>query len=260
MAETPNSIVYKNVVPWRGCEKLYLDTRTADVFFVFGSSRENVVKVPAHKCILSASSPVFDAMFFGPAREIGNTITIVDASPDEFKEFLQFFYLSSVRLTVGHKPRIMNLGEKYMLNVCKKACTELSKATLTMENMCLGYELAILFNQDDLKEYCEAKISENPMEFFKSQSFLDCEPNLLRYILQLDSLKCDESVVFDGCMAWAKTACIRKGLDGNNMQNLRSELGDLFYEIRFGDMTLEMFNACVDLYEGLSRHYRNDCK
>ncbi|XP_031637913.1 uncharacterized protein LOC116350299 [Contarinia nasturtii] len=244
------SIVYKNVLPWRGCEKLYLDSRTADIFFEFALESNECVKVPAHKCILSAS-PVFDAMFYGPAQEMTNTVTIVDASPDEFKEFLQFFYLSSVRLMVENKPAIMNLGEKYMLNVCKKACTELSKATLTMENMCLGYELAILFNQDDLKEYCEAKISENPTEFFKSQSFLDCEPNLLRYILQLNSLNCDESVVFDGCMAWAKTACIQKGLNENDMQNLRSELGDLFYEIRFGGMSTKKFNDYADTFEGL---------
>lgn len=190
-------------------------------------------------------------MFYGLAEDMSNVVRIVDASPGEFKEFLQFFYLNSVRLTVANKPAIMNLGEKYMLDVCKKACTELSKETLTMDSMSLGYELAILFDEPDLKKFCESKICENPSEFFQSDCFLNCAQNLLRYILQLNSLSCDESIVFNGCMSWARAVCIHKGVDENDGKNLRSELGDLFYEIRFGDMSIEKFNKFADLYEDL---------
>lgn len=238
------------MLPWRGCEKLYLDARTADVFFVFEIDDEESIRISAHKNILSINSPVFDAMFFGSLKQDGD-IAISDSTPDAFKEFLQFFYLNTVTLTTENKLEIMNLSEQYMLHECKNACTELSKATLTMDNMCWGYELAIFFEQDDLVQFCEEKIRKNSEEMFQSNSFLSCGSNLLRRILLLDSLNCDETVVFDGCLAWATAACIEKGLSEINMQNLRRQLGDLLYEIRFGEMTTEQFFHRFKKYEDL---------
>ncbi|XP_031637915.1 BTB/POZ domain-containing protein 6-B-like [Contarinia nasturtii] len=252
MAKQSTLISYKNVLVWRGCEKLYLDERTADVFFIFESTTENVEKVPGHKYILSSISEKFDAMFYGPNKT--DSDVIMDNTPvssEAFKQFLQFFYRHTVNLSMEHVAEVMDLSKEHMLHDCITACIDLCKESLSTDNICLGYELAILFEQEDLKKFCEEKINEHPTEFFQSNGFLLCQPNLLRYILQLGSFKCDESLIFDGCMAWAKAACIQKGLYENDMHNIRSELGDLFYEIRFGDMTLEMFNARVDLYEGL---------
>lgn len=240
MAQEPDSIVYKNALPWRGCEKLYLDARTADVFFVFESDEEDSVRVPAHKNILSVNSEAFDAMFYGPIKQDGD-IPIGDTTPEAFKEFLQFFYRGTVKLTAENAAEVWNLGKQYLVDDCCMTSSDFSKQTLTLDNMWWGYELAILFEQENLKKYCEEKISENPKDIFNSNSFLTCRQSFLRRILQLDSFKCDESILFDGCLAWAKAACIQKGLDETNTQNLRNQLGDLIYEIRFGDMTSENF-------------------
>lgn len=248
MTET---IVYKNVLAWRGCERLYLDQRTCDVFFLFKTVDDgDYEKVPAHKSILSAVSPVFDAMFYGSHKQSGD-IKIVDSTPHAFQEFLQFFYLATVKLTAENVPEIMYLGKEYMLNECLNACTDFCESTLSLDSMCWGYELAILFEQDALKRFCERKISENTREIFRSSSFLHCDVNLLRHILQLNSLKCDESVVFDGCMAWAKAVCVQKGFDEMNMQHVRDQLGDLFAEIRFGRMKIEHFYPRHISYSGL---------
>lgn len=250
MAEGPKPTVFKNVALWRSCENLYLDIRTADVFFIFKSENGQPQKLPAHKNILASSSPVFDAMFFGEMKEKGD-VKITDTSIEVFKEFLQFFYLSTIKLSAENIAEVMNLGKQYLLNECFTTCVESSKEMLTSENMCSGYELAILFEDDDLKKFCEEKISEHAEEVFRSSTFLTCGSNLLRRILQLNSLDCDETVVFDGCMKWAKASCIRKGLDEDNMQNIRSQLGDLLYEIRFGEMNMEKFYARYNLYENL---------
>ncbi|XP_055306142.1 BTB/POZ domain-containing protein 6-B-like [Sitodiplosis mosellana] len=248
MAQEPAPIIYSNVLPWRGCEKLYLDTRTADVFFVFG--KDGNVKIPAHKNILSANSKLFDVMFYGPRKQEGD-IPIDKSTPEAFKEFLQFFYLGTVKLTNVNAVHVMNLGKQYLVDECCKASSNFTEQTLTLDNMCFGYEVAIFFEQTHLMKFCEQKIGENPKEIFQSKSFLSCRSNLLARILQLDTFNCDESVVFDGCMAWAKAACIKKGLDGTNMQNIRNQLGDLFYEIRFGDMTAESFYPRYRSYGGL---------
>lgn len=244
-------IVYKNVLAWRGCEKLYLKSRSSDVSFIFRS--EEIEKVSAHKCILSAISPVFDAMFYGLHKQDGD-IDVVDATPEAFKEFLQFFYCSEVKLSAENLPGVMDLCRRYLLDdwrTISMACTKLCESTLTLDNMCWGYELAILFELDELKTFCEKRIGENPAEIFHSSSFLNCQPNLLGHILHLDSLKCAESIVFDGCMEWAVAECVRKKCDEINAQNLRSQLGALFYEIRFGEMALKEFQDRYLLYDGL---------
>lgn len=61
---------------------------SSDVIFIFRSGENgNMEKVPAHKCILSASSSAFAALFYGPHKEIGD-INISDATPAAFREFL----------------------------------------------------------------------------------------------------------------------------------------------------------------------------
>lgn len=249
--ENPNSTVYKNFLAGTGCEKLYLDTRTSDVTFVFtiASGSECITELPAHKSILSAISPVFDAMFFGPAKEIGD-IRIVDVTPDAFKEFLQFFYLTQVKLSAENLIDVMNLGKQYMVNDCLVACTEFCVATLKLENVCWGYELAILFDLNELRRFCVQKICQHPNEIFRSNSFLNCDVDLLQNILQLMALECNEAMVFDGCIAWAKQTCTRNGIQ-SNATALRSQLNVLFYEIRFGEFTHKQFHDRYRLYDGL---------
>lgn len=237
MTDIPSLTTYRNVAAWRGCEKLFLDARTADFFFVFETDDE---RIPAHKAILSAISPVFDAMFYDSLKFESDEY-IIDSKPEAFREFLQFFYLSSVKLTAKNVVEVLSLAKQYMIDECFNACNDLCESTLTLDTMCWGYELAIVSESDRMQKYCEKQIGENAEQIFRSSSFLDCKSNLLRRILQLDSLKCSETVVFDGCIAWAKKACIQMDLNDENVQNLRIQLDNMFYDIRFGEMTSKEF-------------------
>lgn len=107
-------------------------------------------------------------------------IDIVDANPQAFKEFLQFFYRSEVKLSVKNVSEGMDLCRRYLLDdwqTVSAAWNDLCKSTLTADNMCWGYELAILFELEDLKNVCEQQIGENAAEIFQSSTFLNCQPN-----------------------------------------------------------------------------------
>lgn len=240
MQSNRHSVVYKNKITLCGSEKMYLNHKSADIFFIFHSGCEQFERVPAHKHILTTISSVFATMLANSVKEI----KIHGTTASAFKEFLQFFYLSSVKLTAKNDLEVLRLGYEYKINSCIDACMDLCKSTLTLYSMCWGYEIAMLLQLDRLKAFCEKQIAKNPIKIFHSMSFLVGDMNLLRSILQMKSLECNESDVFDGCIAWAKAKCIQKDLDENNMQNVRAELGDLFYEIRFGGMSVEEFYAC----------------
>lgn len=250
MSNQLKSIVYKNELSLRDTERLYLDAGTADVYFLFHTSDQKCEFIPAHKSVLSIKSPVFDSMFYA-SNVKRDYIDIDDVTCDEFKEFLQFFYLSAVELTVDNFRPVMNLVRKYDIEECVDACSEVCELTLTADNMCWGYKLAILFKNDELERFCEEFICKHPYEIFRSSSFLNCESCILRCILQFDSMQCDESVIFDGCMAWARANCIRNGIDETNMSNIRKLLSDVFYEIRFGDMAIQDFYHRYCLYKDL---------
>lgn len=60
----------KNTASIRNLKKLYKSERGADVHFVLRSKCFDVEsKVPAHRAILAAFSPVFDRMFYGDLKE-----------------------------------------------------------------------------------------------------------------------------------------------------------------------------------------------
>lgn len=252
--KTMNSIVYKNVLSLRDCETFYLNRRNCDVFFVFHANGRIYEKVPAHKSILAVISTVFDDLFYGATAVRGDIVNVCDTTADVFKEFLQFFYLSTVQLTAKNFFNVMQLVAKYGIENCVlDACSELCEITITLDNICWGYELAILFEHIELQEFCKKFISENAQKIFQSASFLHCESNVLRSIVELDSLECDELTVFDGCLAWAQNACHRERRhnDDTEGQHLRQQLGDIFYEIRFGYMNVEDFYKRYCLYKGL---------
>ncbi|XP_055325743.1 BTB/POZ domain-containing protein 6-A-like, partial [Sitodiplosis mosellana] len=192
-------------------EKLYLDAKTADVKFVFGKGTDHVETVPAHKNILSVSSPVFDKMFYGSLPEQGD-VPIVDAYAAAFKEFLQFFYLAKVRLTSEHIIDVSNLCKKYELVEGLAICEEPLQKSSTNNEMCSGYALAMLPEIPNTIQFCEQKIKSNAEAILKSTSFLECNRELLDKVIQLVTPKCSASAFVDACMAWAKAECGRDNL------------------------------------------------
>ncbi|KAJ6644244.1 BTB/POZ domain-containing protein 2 [Pseudolycoriella hygida] len=212
--------------------KYFLKTDLSDIEFVFDNER-----VPAHKTILAMASNVFEAQFFGPLQH-KEEVKIEDADTDAFKEFLQFLYLPKVKLTMKNIEQVAYLADKYNMADCRNTCGAFLESQLTEENMIWGYHLAVKLNIQPLKKFCEEQISFLTYDAFKSDTFLQCDKDVLKHILELDTLLCSEVELFNACVAWAKVSCHRKGLDGNDPGNVKKELGECFYLFRFGRMTM----------------------
>lgn len=225
--------------------KLYLNMDLADVHFVFKNDDE---KVPANKTILAAGSPVFRAMFYGDLKE-KDKVEIADATADGFKEFLQFFYLSKVTLTMENMEEVARLADKYDIFECLNNYATTLIDGLTMDNMCWGYQLAVIIKHKELKAYCEKNICAFTEDLLKSNTFLHCDQKILKHILEIETLMYDETEIFGACLEWAKFACDRNVIDENEPKNLREQLGDCFNLIRFNAMTHEEFVKHTVAYE-----------
>ncbi|XP_055317509.1 BTB/POZ domain-containing protein 2-like isoform X2 [Sitodiplosis mosellana] len=227
-------------------EKLYLNEEMADIYFDV-EFNDQYERIPAHKLLLANASDVFRSMLNGSWLE-KEEAKIVDASPSAFKEFLQFIYLGRVKVTTANVAQVMNMGKKYDILACLDACQDFLLNTLTNENMCMGYGLAILLEDERLMEFCENKIKCNTNEILSSSSFLDCDQKVLKRILQLDWLSCTAANVNEACMSWLKSASKQEQLTREIVQK---HLGDLFYEIPFGSMSPKEFAAFDRSYESL---------
>lgn len=225
-------------------EKLYMRTEKADVYFIFESTGD---RIPAHKLLLASGSDVFDAMFYGPLREESD-IKMVDVSADAFKEFLQFFYFSRVPLSIENVADVMYLGKKYDVKECLLLCSNWLTIHITTDNVMSTLSLAIMYDQKQLLESCECEIRSHLTEVLQSPCFLECERQLLGHILQMDvfDFDCTETELFDASMAWVKANSKQEQL---TRDIVRTHLGDLFYGIRFGSMSLDEFYSLLPSYE-----------
>lgn len=229
--------------------KLYLDEKFADIHFVFETS--DIEPIPSHKCILSTGSKVFETMFYGSIRE-GDVVKISDVNPSAFKEFLQFFYLDEVNFTTDNIVDVMYLVRKYGIERCMVQCVDFLKDTMTNDDVCSAYQLAVQFDLDELKHFCQRKISANAEDVLKSNDFLNCKHTVLQLIVAMDSLIIEEINVFDACLTWAKKSCEVNGMDFSDGKNLRAQLGaSVLHSIHFNRMNIEHFASRNAEFEGL---------
>ncbi|XP_055317508.1 BTB/POZ domain-containing protein 2-like isoform X1 [Sitodiplosis mosellana] len=227
--------------------KLYLNERNADFHFMFESSDGQYERVPAHKLLLTTVSDVFETMFNGSWLEM-HEVEIVDAPIASFKEFLQFFYLGRVKLTMDNVAKVMYLANKYNVTECLALCTKFLRRTITNDNVCLAYGLAILHEQSDLKRLCELMIAIHTKAVFSSENFLECDKKTLGHILKLDSFSCSEADVFEACMAWVRNASEEENL---TKEIVKTHLGELFYAIYYPSISIEVFANLDPSYGGL---------
>lgn len=231
----------KNYHPATNLNKLFEDpSANADVNFVFPDECETIV---AHKCLLAIASPVFQTMFFGQLKEVGD-IRIVDATPHAFREFLQFFYCDKIELTQENIQEVLTLADKYDVSGLMNMCGIYLEFLLNNQTVSWVYELAIMFELTHLTVLCKERISSETAAILATPAFRTCSKLVLGRILDSDNLTCDEYMLFRSAMDWAAESCKRSGIEPTPV-NRKLELGPCFQQIRFPTMTSEEFTRCI---------------
>lgn len=174
-------------------------------------------------------------------------VKIVDASVGVFNEFLQFFYTDRVKLTEANISEVFKLADKYNVAKCMAVCKKFMVNTLTDDSILKRYELAIQFNQFDLKGALEKVIAVNVRAILGSAEFLKCSRSVIRRILNMEML-CTELEVFEAIMNWAKAATNQKVL---TREHVNLHLGQLFRRFRFGTMSMQGIATITRLYRDI---------
>lgn len=256
---TKASNVRRNPCVKQSKSKLYADrVGTGDVTFIVESSEYyQTSEIRAHRCVLAALSPKYKTQFYGVMASHQKIVmpNITDAA---FLEFLQFFYLDEVTLTMKNIETVLNLAQQSLVEDLVTECTHFLLDMVALDKLTWCYRLALLYQIKDLRDFCEAEISSNIKRVFETDDFLTCDLNIVNEILKLDSLNCTEMEVFEACIAWARLQS--KRILGNEPKGagLRDALGDAVYEIRFCTMTIEEFASIHKTYAGFFKSTESD--
>lgn len=232
----------------KSSEKMFDKERFADLHFLIKEG--GVMKrIPAHRAILITASDVFDTMLNDQWKK-SNEVEIEGASFDAFKEFLRLLYLAKGNVSPENVCEVFNLAKQYNVSSIALWAQQIINQ-LTLENVCAGFDVALLFDLGELKDQCMKKISEETKKVLATAGFRSCSKNALKGILAISATDCNEIEIFNACLDWAKQSCETKEKDPSVMANVKDELGECLHAIRFGAMQPAEIKNCISKNEGL---------
>lgn len=248
------SSVHRNPLGIETGRRLY-DNRekTGDIKFKCGTDI-----IPAHKNVLAAFSPKYEQQFYGSFDDKNAELIELDVSAAAFKEFLQFFYLDRIELTNDNIPEVVALAKQSLVTEFYDECIKCIAESLSTENVCQHYRLALFYNDKTLMEFCERKIKSNFNEILATNGFITGNRVMLSNILSLTPSNGRPTDIFEACILWAKHFCTENGKDAKNIEHLREAFGNSLYLIPFGSMKLEDFIIYYAQYKTLFKEVERD--
>ncbi|XP_068145802.1 uncharacterized protein [Drosophila tropicalis] len=142
-----------NLLGRRYAKLLHAEKYTDCVFHVTDE------EIKCHKLILCASSPVFEAMFYGPLQDHGqdNQIEIDDISAEIFKVLIEYIYTGSVDwngLELLACIELYYAAEKYLMDQLIADSLVAITRKLRFSNILPALELSVCMGLDGLLEVC----------------------------------------------------------------------------------------------------------
>jgi len=211
----------------------------ADVHFKVGRGGAEQ-RIPAHKFVLSVGSAVFDAMFNSTLATQEDEITLPDVEPAAFLALLKFLYSDEVQIGPETVMTTLYTAKKYAVPALEKHCVDFLKRNLSPDNAFMLLTQARLFDEPQLAALCLECLDKNTPEALTADGFTDIDIDTLSAVLDRDSLRIKESKLFSAVLRWSEAECQRQALPVT-IENKRSVLGRVLYQIRFPLMTVEEF-------------------
>jgi len=221
----------------------------SDVKFVVqkaaqGESESKQV-IPAHKFVLSISSPVFEAMFYGELAETTDSIELPDCEYDSLLELFRYMYSDQVNLSGSNVMGVLYLAKKYMVPSLADKCTEYLQDNLDPSNVFSILPSAQKYGEKSLVDQCWEVIDEQTEEAVKSDGFATIERSFLEAVVIRDTLTIAEIELFKAVDLWATKECDRQGLAADGVSKRRILDEHIIKAIRFPIMKLEEFTSVV---------------
>ena len=211
----------------------------------FSESKKAKMVIPAHKFVLSISSPVFHAMFFGRMAETADSIELPDCEYESLLEFFRYLYSDEVNLSGNNVMHVFYLATKYMVPSLAVKCNDYLRDHVESSNVFSVLLHAQKFEVKDLEDQCWEVIKTQAMAAVNSGEFVTLERSLVETVVKMEKLCIKEVELFKAVDRWATKEIERQGLtpDGNIKRQVLGE--DIVKAIRFPLMSQKEFASVV---------------
>ena len=187
----------------------------SDVKFVTRKSddkSESKEVISAHKFVLSISSPVFEAMFYGELVETRDCIELPDCEYESLLELFRYMYSDEVNLSGSNVMGVLYLAKKCMVPSLVEKSTEYLQDHLDPSNVFSILPTADKYEEKNLVERCWKVTDKQAEAALKSDGFATIERSLLEPVIVRDTLCIKEIDLFQAVDLWATKQCEKQGV------------------------------------------------
>ena len=180
-------------------QQLYFDSDLCDVVLQVGDST-----FAAHRIVLAAGSPYFNAMFRNPHIEsTQDTIILNGIDPESLTSLLDFIYSSSLAITENNVQNLLAAASLLQILPVKEACCQFLLVRLEPDN-CLGIcSFADAHGCETLKDVSWQYAMDHFNDVSRTEEFLSTPWTLLESLFRSENLRVQsEEEVLDALMLW----------------------------------------------------------
>lgn len=193
--------------------------------------------IHAHRLVLAACSPYFNAMFTSNLKECQEeTITLCEHDSESIQEIVNFAYSGKLDLTENNVQALLNAACLLQIEPIISTCCDFLKTQLHHSN-CLGIQtFAESHGCFDLRQAAESFARQNFTQVVSQEEFLQLSSKDLIKLIEHDSLNVpNEEEVYKAVMTW-----LRHDWDAR-----KQFVGDVFEYVRLPLLAWEFLNSRV---------------
>lgn len=213
---------------------LRIDSRFCDVELIAGKSVIN-----AHRVVLSASSPYFEAMFrpeLGLCEAKKRTVTLHSISPNILKLLMDFIYTNKVEITQNNVQELLAAADMLQLNEVVEGCCEYLVRELHSSNALGILRFAEAHSCTELAQSAQTFVNTHFPDVAQEAELLDVPPALLIRLIALEDLRVDSELqVFNAALRWVK----------HDIVNRRRHVFEILYNVRLPLVPMRLIDAAI---------------
>lgn len=146
-------------------------------------------EIKAHKVVLAATTPYFNAMFTNSMIEATlSSINIQGIDPESMESLVDFMYGEKLILRSSNVHKLLSGASLLQINCVKEACVNFLMKKLHPENCLTVRKLADTFSCAELLDATNSFLEKNFVEVSQSEEFLQLNENELIDLIKKDDL------------------------------------------------------------------------
>lgn len=199
----------------------------------------------AHRLILGTSSPVFEAMLYGPLSS-SKEIVVTDILPDTFQLILNYIYTDKVEITcIEQAFELLYSARKYILEHLSQICISYIQTNISIDNVIDIINYPDYMQDEQLIKYSLNLLCEHA-DYLLEEKKNFITHQCMKAILENNQINMSEKDLIKHVFDWSFHCCEQLNIPANidNRLSLLKSKG-IFKLLRFLTLSLDDFEEIV---------------